>query len=531
MTKTPNLNLNLPDFNNSPWHDELNDNFRAIDATIKSIFGLTSLLGSYENSTAVTLGQRYFDSVTGFYYEALSTFTTMPTPTTFAEERAAYPARWQLLDASAAIEAATNAATSANSALSSATSASGNAIAAAASANSAATSATAANTSATNAEVAETNAAASAVDAAASAALIGGALHADQIGVTLQAYDAGLTSIAGLTTAADKLIYTTASDVYATASLTPFARTMLDDADGAAVKNTLGLGNVNNTSDVNKPVSTATQAALNGKLSLSGGTITGDLAIGGIKRIIGGFGAENSTGVLDFNDATNCRSGSGFSLLRGSTAANAPVPGTSRFWHTFNFEFNSNDGTGAGITQFAIPYQNTNLGAPESMYFRTRTNGTWSSWRMIWDTYNGATQAEAEAGTSDAVGMTPLRTAQAISEQALTSHTPQYTSAEQTITAGGLLTLAHGLGAKPSFVQTFIRCKVADSGYAIGDEVDVPNGISDGGNRANSLFSDATNISYRFTNAGNCYVIGNKGTGALAALTNTSWRLIVKAWL
>ena len=42
-------------------------------------------------------------------------------------------------------------------------------------------------------------------------------------------------------------------------------------------KSAVGLGNVNNTSDTAKPVSTATQTALNGKLNLSGGNVTGPI--------------------------------------------------------------------------------------------------------------------------------------------------------------------------------------------------------------------------------------------------------------
>jgi hypothetical protein len=149
-----------------------------------------------------------------------------------------------------------------------------------------------------------------------------------------QASDAGLTSIAGLTTAANKMIYTTASDTYATTTLSAFARTFLDDASATAVRSTLGvvnnaystahgsvsdvlllgngslsaaaastsadlfvgydhdtnewkyitgnagksmvgLGNATNTSDANKPVSTAQQTALNLKANLAGPTFTG----------------------------------------------------------------------------------------------------------------------------------------------------------------------------------------------------------------------------------------------------------------
>jgi len=58
---------------------------------------------------------------------------------------------------------------------------------------------------------------------------------------TKQTLDAGLTSIAGLTTAADKMIYTDGSDSYVVIPLTSAGRAILDDADASAQRTTLGL--------------------------------------------------------------------------------------------------------------------------------------------------------------------------------------------------------------------------------------------------------------------------------------------------
>ena len=78
-----------------------------------------------------------------------------------------------------------------------------------------------------------------------------------KIGTDVQAFDAGLQSIANLTTSADLMIYATAEDTYATATLTPFARTVLDDADAAAIRATIGSGYYTGTSAnaTNLPIS------------------------------------------------------------------------------------------------------------------------------------------------------------------------------------------------------------------------------------------------------------------------------------
>ena len=86
---------------------------------------------------------------------------------------------------------------------------------------------------------------------------------------TYQTQDAGLTSIAGLTTAADKMLYTTASDTYAVTDLTSFARSILDDADAASVRTTIGVdaAGTDNSTDV-------TLAGAYDYLTLSGQQIT-----------------------------------------------------------------------------------------------------------------------------------------------------------------------------------------------------------------------------------------------------------------
>lgn len=56
---------------------------------------------------------------------------------------------------------------------------------------------------------------------------------------------------------------------------------LLDDVDPAANRATIGLDQVNNTSDLNKPISTATQAALNNKFDKTGGAISGNTSVAG----------------------------------------------------------------------------------------------------------------------------------------------------------------------------------------------------------------------------------------------------------
>jgi hypothetical protein len=102
-----------------------------------------------------------------------------------------------------------------------------------------------------------------------------------EIGVDVQAYDAGLQSISALTTAADKMIYTTASDTYAVADLTAAGRAILDDADNAAQRTTLGLVAVASSGNASDVTSAVTPSHYTNTSSDVDGHLTGiDTALG-----------------------------------------------------------------------------------------------------------------------------------------------------------------------------------------------------------------------------------------------------------
>jgi hypothetical protein len=104
----------------------------------------------------------------------------------------------------------------------------------------------------------------------------------------------------------------------------------------------------------------------------------------------------------------------------------------------------------------------------------------------------------------------------------------RYFSGDQTITSGGALTLAHGLGVRPRTVSFELKCTTAELNYSIGDifVFGLQDGASGGGFGA-SASPDATNTNVRY--GANGMVVFNKTTGAMTSITNSSWRMRVYA--
>jgi phage-related tail fiber protein len=163
--------------------------------------------------------------------------------------------------------------------------------------------------------------------------------------------------------------------------------------DFAVARQNLGLGNVNNTADLDKPVSTATQNALDGKANvghthdasnITSGVFSIDRIPSAVRNLNQGVTNQDPNLATDPVILTN----------------HANSPSASYYWHittTFYSTISSTSNRG----QIAVQYNN---GA--QVYARSYYGGTWTAWQRL-------DNAGIPAASTSAAGVVQLSTSTA----------------------------------------------------------------------------------------------------------------------
>lgn len=163
-----------------------------------------------------------------------------------------------------------------------------------------------------------------------------------EIGTNVQAYDAALQSIAGQTTVANQILYTTATDAYATTALTPFSRDLLGDATAAAMKTRLGLAAVASSGSA-EDLTTGKLADARLPTIMSGKTFTGTVTASGLVTAAPNQGIDlgppntANTPFIDFHSAGTGTDYDARILANGgnATAGNGGLTYTANGGHYF----------------------------------------------------------------------------------------------------------------------------------------------------------------------------------------------------
>lgn len=98
--------------------------------------------------------------------------------------------------------------------------------------------------------------------------------------------------------------------------------------------------------------------------------------------------------------------------------------------------------------------------------------------------------------------------------------------ADQAVVFGTAGSVAHGLGGVPKFVQLYLVNVTTDGEWIAGDVVQISAGGDNapgGDNPGIAVWSDATNVNWRFSAEGFVYI--KKTTGSIVDLTAANWNL------
>ena len=372
-----------------------------------------------------------------------------------------------------------------------------------------------------------------------------------------QPLDALLTALAALTTAANQLIYSTGSDTVSMTSLTAYARTLLDDADATTARATLdaeqagtaaaaistheGEANphpvylttaegdsayvANSLYDANT-ILAANSDDTPAALSIPASRVVGRESSGNIKAMT----AAETKGVLGLanaalTDASNAWSaaqlmpdGSGIDEAAGQNSGPVWYTSASSRWQLARTGL-AESGSDAGSNMGLFRYNDSGVFQGTAIEVQ-RSDGS-----VVLEGASGGFQG---TGTINAAGLY-------VDGESVLHEGAIFESSEQSITANTILTVAHGLGARPRFAWVRMRCKTAELSYAVDDETD--GQFSDGGATHSStgpmpVRADATNLYFAFGNDPPRVVEQLASSSAnWVTVTSGNWRLIFRAYL
>ena len=211
-----------------------------------------------------------------------------------------------------------------------------------------------------------------------------------------QASDAELSAIAGLVSAADKVPYFTGSGTAALAALTTAGRALIDDADAATQRTTLGVGTADNPQFATVELGHATDTTI-ARVS------AGVASVEGKNIALNGTGETLTTGTIELgaaSDTTLSRSAAGVLAVEG-----VAIPSISSTNTLTNKRVTPRVGT---TTSSATPTINTDnvdmytltAQAVDITSFTTNLSGTPTDGQKLWIAITGTAARAITWGAS-----------------------------------------------------------------------------------------------------------------------------------
>lgn len=336
-----------------------------------------------------------------------------------------------------------------------------------------------------------------------------------------------LTAQIDLVMAANQAIYFTSPTVAVAYDLSNFVRGISGSADSASFRASIGLGNVSNTSDANKPVSTAQQQALDLKANAAdvyGKTVTytktevdGKITQGTTQGPqLQGFavGLGLSTNAAD--------SANDVDVAVGAAAADASPFYLMQLTSPLTKRLDA--AWAAGSNQGCLD-TGTVLSSGTYFFFEIQRSDTLAT-EILASLSSTAPTMPANYDRKRLIGF--VYRSSSVNGPPIMKKDGSFTSDQLVFANSSAVSVSHGLGAKPSKVRARIVCLVSEGGYSVGDEIHLSTqwGTFSTSVKGNALSANATTITFAVYIQMN---VAAKSGSTDISITPANWRVILEA--